>query len=78
MTNIDESKLPLSEEQTEVKSEDELSTEETEAVAGGGIIGAALGGAVGGAAGFITTGSLDGAKAGAAGGIAVGGFLPEP
>ncbi|GAA6623362.1 hypothetical protein [Scytonema sp. NUACC26] len=78
MENIEEKNLPLSQEQAEAQVEDELSAEEEDAVAGGGIIGAALGGAVGGAVGFITTGTLDGAKAGAAGGIAVGGFLPEP
>lgn len=74
MERIEESNLPLSEEQ----ATDELSAEDLEAVAGGGIFGAIAGGVIGGAVGFITTGSLEGAKAGAAGGIAVGGFLPEP
>ncbi|HAJ62069.1 MAG TPA: hypothetical protein DCP31_24865 [Cyanobacteria bacterium UBA8543] len=68
--NIDELDLSLSEAQ----ASDELNAEELEAVAGGGLFGAALGGLVGGVVGYIATGNKDGAKAGAAAGIAVGGF----
>jgi uncharacterized protein YcfJ len=78
MENIEETNLPLPEEQAEAQSSDELSVEETEAVAGGGLVGAVVGGVVGGAVGYISTGTLDGAKGGAASGIAVGGLLPEP
>lgn len=59
-------------------AEAELSEDELEAVAGGGLIGAAVGGLVGGAVGGLTTGTWDGVKGGAASGIVVGSFVPEP
>lgn len=78
MENNEEKNLPLPEEQAEAQASDELSPEDEEAVAGGGVLGAIAGGVLGGAVGFIATGNLDGAKAGAAGGIAAGSVLPEP
>ena len=77
MENLEEKNLPLPEQQAEAQASDELSAEEVEAVAGGGLLGAIAGGVVGGATGFITSGTLDGAKAGAASGIVVGAFA-EP
>ncbi|MFT4768923.1 MAG: putative ribosomally synthesized peptide with nif11-like leader [Glaciecola sp.] len=77
----------------EATSTDELSDDELDAVAGGGLIGAFLGGVIGGATGFlggfaksvidgkyddVVSGSFRGASVGAIGGAVSGALLPEP
>lgn len=63
--------------QTEAEISDELSAEDLEEVAGGGLLGATLGAVLGGAVGYATSGKA-GLKAGIVAGATMGAFVSGP
>ena len=81
MEKIEETNLPLPEEQAETQTSDELNTEELETVAGGGlggiITGAIIGGVVGAASGDPGVSAKD-VLEGAAAGAGIGGAITGP
>ncbi|MBD1930385.1 MULTISPECIES: hypothetical protein [Cyanophyceae] len=81
MEKIEESNSPLPEDKAEAQTSNELSTEELEAVAGGGlggiIAGAVIGGVVGAASGDPGVSAKD-VLEGAAAGAGIGGAITGP